>query len=262
MLLSWQSPRSAGIIKEQLITHNPLRARCLLCRSGRTVCVWAFVCRYLPPCFFSFLLFASPYMLVSSSCGEFCSPSVLLNRSLLLSSPLSDSLPTKSVHPSLHPSLPPPSLLPLTLSFRFILTWTRRESDLICCGLHSTESAVQSSCLSHLQVLCSDNIQRAFVCLGFTAILVALNATWYCCRLWAVFNWLLGDKRSFIVVWLLSGLSVNLLIWQESLFYNFQFEPGQLTLSLLVAKKNVLITWIHMTSPKSKSVAKCVLFLI
>lgn len=140
MLLSWQSPRSAGIIKEQLITHNPLRARCLLCRSGRTVCVWAFVCRYLPPCFFSFLLFASPYMLVSSSCGEFCSPSVLLNRSLLLSSPLSDSLPTKSVHPSLHPSLPPPSLLPLTLSFRFILTWTRRESDLICCGLHSTES--------------------------------------------------------------------------------------------------------------------------
>ena len=81
------------------------------------------------------------------------------------------------IPPFIPPSHPPPSLLPLHLSFRFILTWTRRESDLICCGLHSTESAVQSSCLSHLQVPCSDNIQRAFVCSGFTAILVALNAT-------------------------------------------------------------------------------------
>lgn len=162
---------------------------------------------------------------------------------------------------SLPSSLPPSSLSPPSYSLVSVHTHLDPEGirlDL----LRSSQHRVQSSCLSHLQVPCSDNIQRAFVCLGFTAILVALNATWYCCRLWAVFNWLLGDKRSFIVVWLLSGLSVNLLIWQESLFYNFQFEPGQLTLSLLVTKNNVLITWIHMTSPKSKSVAKCLLFLI
>lgn len=41
---SCQSPLSVGIIKEQLITHNPLWARCLLCWSGQNMCVCAYLC--------------------------------------------------------------------------------------------------------------------------------------------------------------------------------------------------------------------------
>ncbi len=130
MFLSRQSPRSAGIIKEQLITHNPHWARCLLCWSGQIVCVCVCVCQYLPPLvptssfLLLFLLFVHLFLLSLFLCGEFVnfilfhSPSVLLHLSplfplpLFLSVSLSASLPTNLfIPPSLSLSSPPSLLL-------------------------------------------------------------------------------------------------------------------------------------------------------
>lgn len=170
---SCQSPRSAGIIKEQLITHNPLWARCLLCWSGQNVCICVFMCQYLPPFvaasyFHACFLYSLPRFscFLSSDVGSCCFFSSICDAPplppfffclCLMREQIENLLPT-----NLCSSLPLYSSLPLTLSFR--LAGIQRHSELTCCSLHNTKTSSPTFSPSHFKVLYRKKKYTVFVC--------------------------------------------------------------------------------------------------